>query len=188
MMYSIINKIIFYATNPKILWFKVREFIRGKYGEKFKVHKLVDLPMVKLEFSNSNLRKMEKILEIYIQNPSRMTISPNNMESINREVELGTEFYLICDASRFPIGCIGWQPWRNMAVNLIIDYKYRSKGMALASMRSLMDLKKNQGINEFNVQVYRKNWRAQNLFLSLGFVVDKDKESNEKYISLTRNL
>jgi hypothetical protein len=171
--------------HPKIMWFKIREFVRSKYGKKNKVHELKNLPIIELHFSNNNPNKMEKILSIYIKNPSRMNIAPNNMELINREVNLGTEFYLICDASGLPIGCIGWQSWRNMAVNLIIDYKYRSKGMALASMLALMDLKKNQGINKFNVQVYRKNWRAQNLFFSLGFVLDKEKEYSENYISLT---
>jgi ribosomal protein S18 acetylase RimI-like enzyme len=187
MMSQKLKKIFFYSANPKILWFKIRERIRCRFGKKNKIHKLDNLPIVKLQIANKNICDLIKVLNIYINNPSPMTISPNNMEMLYHEVSLGTEFYLAYDANDFLIGAIGWQPWRNMVVNLVVDYKCRSKGFAMACLKSLISLKKTQGVQKVNVQVYKNNWRAQNLMFSLGFFFEKDidKEVNVDYISLT---
>jgi len=184
------KKILFYSAHPKILWFKIRERIRCRFGTKNKIHKLDNLPIVKLQIANNSVCNLIKVLNIYINNPSPMTISPNNLDMLHHEVSLGTEFYLAYDVNDFLIGVIGWQPWRNMVVNLVVDYKCRSKGFAMACLNSLISLKKEQGVQKVNVQVYKKNLRAQNLFFSLGFYFEKDmdKEFNVDYISLTLEI
>jgi hypothetical protein len=58
----------------------------------------------------------------------------------------------------------------------------------LAAVKTLVELKCHQGVLRANAQVYRENWRARNLFFSLGFVEDSTEEEQERFVSLTCRL
>ena len=183
-----VDRIFFYLVRPGLVLRKLRERRRANSSPKSRLIATDQLPEVVLQLANGDDSLEHDLLEMFQRNPSPMVIAPETAEGLQAEMARGTQYYLVLDQGDTLLGCLGWQQPRSRVVHIIVDYKARSRGLALAAVRELLRMKRNAGVGWAFTQVFRENWRAYNLMQSLGFEDDPDAEASDAYYSLRLRL
>lgn len=144
------------------------------------------LPKVTLVLVASK-KDLSRLLRLFQRNPSSHAIAPRNRKALAEKLAKGTQYYLAINKSGESIGCMGFQPWRNMGVNRIVDYKHRGKGYGLSITKEFLQLKADEGITEIWSQVFKENKRVLSGLLSSGYRLVPELEETE-YYTLVKKL
>ena len=114
-----------------------------------------------------------------------MMMVPWKKDILQERISNGVKFYLIYNQRNILVGAAGVDPERNMFVHSIVDYKQRKQGYGKSMYLILIGLMKEQGVNEIRAQILKRNIRAKNMLLSIGFEIDP-KEDKEKYFTMIK--
>ena len=156
------------------------------YGPKNidKTNQTNKLPEVKV-VQVKDQKQIESLCNFYYKNPSSMMMVPWKKDILQERISNGVKFYLIYNQRNILVGAAGVDPERNMFVHSIVDYKQRKQGYGKSMYLILIGLMKEQGVNEIRAQILKRNIRAKNMLLSIGFEIDP-KEDKEKYFTMIK--
>jgi RimJ/RimL family protein N-acetyltransferase len=180
----LLRTIIFRTRN---IYLQLAEILdHDKPYESKDISQIVMLPEVEV-MPVEEEKEIKFVINLYYKNPSPMMFIPWKKEIFDERISDGVKFYLIYNGNSQLVGATGFDQKRNMFVSSIIDSKQRKKGYGKSMYLKLMDLKKKQGIHEFRAQIFKRNIRAKNMLLSIGFEIDS-KEDNEKYFTMIKQF
>ena len=128
------------------------------------------LPPVSLEEAPRSGELFQRLLRIFLDNPSPLNASPRDARQLRSAMEKGTRYWLARDAHGEIVGALGLETWRSMVVHVTVDAARRARGLGLSMVLALHEEARSAGFTELRAQVLRRNPRALSLFLSLGYL------------------
>jgi len=182
-MRSLLRAII-YRTRLKYI--QLNEML-DNYGlnKNDNINQKINLPKIKLTQVKEEIQ-IESLCNFYYNNPSNMMMVPWKTDILEERMSDGVNFYLIYNQNNILVGATGFDHKRNMFVHSIVDYRHRKQGYGKSMYLRLIDLMKEQGIDKVRVQTIKKNIRAINMLLNIGFEIDS-KEDNDKYLTMVKS-
>ncbi len=145
-----------------------------------------NLPEVEVLPANEE-KEIELLEKVYYKNPSGLMMVPWKSKILKERIASGVKFFLIYNKDDILVGATGFDQKRNMFVHSIINRTHRKRGYGKSMYLRIIDLMKEQGVDEVRAQAFKENARAINMLLSIGFEIEPDN-SGSNYLTMVKTL
>jgi len=120
----------------------------------------------------SDEKLQEKLVTMYMNNPSPYVHGPKTREQLQVKLANGIQFFLVVNRNGEYVGARSFDPSRKSLQNAVIDYEHRGFGYLLASGPKIRNLLAKDGHTEFRVTVLRTNTRVQRTMQAAGWEME----------------
>ena len=174
--------------HPSQAWPRFREIIRIVFApslsDSVPSDASADVELIPV-VSDESLQ--ERLVAMYLDNPSPFVFGPKTTEQLQENLDLGIRFFLVVNSKEEFVGARAFNPSMKTLQNTITDYHHRGKGYQLAAGDKLKKLLAKEGYTELHALVLRTNTRIQRTMQAAGWEMEPDPD-NPKMIRGTLRM
>ena len=173
--------------HPSQAWRRIRELIQmasaPSLSDRVPSDALADVEVIPV-VSDQSLR--ERLVAIYMDNPSPFSRGPMSMEELQEKLDRGIRFFLVENSKGEYVGVRAFDPSKKTLRNIVTDYHHRGKGYQLAAGHKLRKLLASEGYTEFHATMLRTNTRIQREMQAAGWKMEPDPDNPDLILGTLR--
>lgn len=159
--------------HPGQAWRRIRELLRIATSPSLSAvvpaDALVDVEVIPVE---SDEKLQDKLVAMYMDNPSPYVHGPKTIEQLQEKLAHGIQFFLIVNSKGECVGARAFDANRKTLQNAVTDFHHRGNGYQLASGPKIRELLAKEGHTEFHVTVLRTNTRVLRTMQAAGWEIE----------------
>ena len=119
----------------------------------------------------------ERLVAMYVDNPSPYANGPKSTEQLQEELACGIRFFMFENRKGEFVGARAFDPTTKTVQYAVTDFRHRGKGYQLAAGHKLKKLLAYEGHTELRATVLRRNTRIQRVMQAAGWEMEPDPDN-----------
>lgn len=121
----------------------------------------------------------ERLVSMYVDNPSPYVFGPSTNEILQEHLERGIRYFLVTNSDGEYVGARAFNPNTKLFLSTLTDFRHRGYGYQVSASFELMMMLADEGIIEVRSNVLSSNTRMQRAMIARGWKMSPDADNPE---------
>ena len=136
-----------------------------------------DMPSVDLVPVLSNKALQERLVSMYVDNPSPYVFGPRTIEALEEHLDRGVRYFLVTKDDGEYVGARAFDPNTKLSQSTVTDFRHRGHGYQVSAAHVLMIMLAGEGYTEIRANVMSSNTRMLRAMIARGYEMSPDAEN-----------